>query len=446
MKKYGKALQTPEAAEMEARRLAEKRDKQREGLGAQDEKFFSNKKNVLRLIFFIIAVVVAVGSITYGVYLLIHKDPGWFTIEADTNEETPYYAAGITFNYALEGSSTEIGVQMKEIKSIYQSALNWNYKILDAHNTYNGLENIASINKKVGQDVEIGEELFDVLTYAATLSRDGAGYDVCGGVFNAIRDEIVYSEDPAARDPLFNSDYADLLKKLDSAAEAEKPATLTLDPKRMTARLDVSADMRDFIDKYEIDAPVLDLGTLRTAFLLRALAVEMKIHGYTRGYFTTDSGLTLLLPDVPDTEFCMYSRFDGDDGEESDVAVTRKSRSGSACAAFRAFGFFDGEYGFYNVKNGDKTAFRNPYMDSFDNNTVFSVMVVDDDGDIVKAAARALAIFNAESKEDVHEFFDPIKPTIFFELTDARGTVNGNTETDITVNFPRVKKYTEFVG
>jgi|GEM_PF-1561503 len=428
MRKYD-LMNTEAGMRAETERLAKRKERDDEKKtvlsdGIDDEGgFFSHRKNVVRLILFVVALGLAIYFITHAVNLMIHKDPGWYEIECDADKEVPYFSSGFTFKYEFTGSSSEIGAKMKELKSVYTEALKSNFKLLGADVTYDDTVNIASINEFRGESVVVSEALFSVLKDAEQRSAKSDAYSLTAGVFNAIRDPIVYSDTPLDADPVFDPVCEEMLSKLESIMESPDAAVLTFNESETSVRLDISGELASFMKEYEIDCPVLDLGQLREAYILKNVASVLEERGYVNGYLTTDSGLSYLLPGMKETELAMYSRVDAENGVETVVSATVKAQGGFASASLRVFNRYDGEYGFYSFEKDGKVYRRNPYMSDFDGeDAAFAALAVSEKGDVVSASYEALRSLKDGVKQKLD--FDSEEEIIpIVELADERGII-----------------------
>lgn len=428
MRKYN-LLNTEAGVRAEEERLARQRDrKKNKGVIEidDDEPFFSNRKNIIRLVLFVLAVSLAVFFMVKAVNTLIHKDPGWYEIECEVDKSVPYYSSDVTFKYEFTGSSTEIGKLMKEIKNSYSSSLKRYYMLFNAAEEYEDVVNVATVNSSRGEWVTLDETVYRSLKDA--YGRKCDAYSVTAGVFNAIRDPIVYSEEPLDADPKFNSVSAEMLSSLFTIMKKDDAATLEFDDAKCAVKLTVSDELVKFMEKWELDCPVLDLGQLRVAYLLDAVAKDLEKGGYTKGYLTTESGLSVLLSGFGRTDLAMYSVIDTEEGELTVVSATFPADGGAASASYRSFRRSGEEYGFYSFEKDGATYYRTPYMSDFDGEEkAFSVLAVSDKGDVVSAAYEALkCLRSAELDADADV-------TVLVEAIDDRGVIR-STSSDVTYN------------
>ena len=281
---------------------------------------------------------------------------------------------------------------MKELKGCYEDSLKLYYMLFDSENTYSDVVNIASLNASKGKELTVGKELYNALYDAYTRSQNG-GISIFDGVYNSLRDSLVFSENPYDDDPAVNTESAQLLAELNKVASKENAVTLTFNSDGKSVLFDLSDEYKAFLKKYGLTCPVLDLGLLHDAYLLKYTSDAITARGFKSGYLTTESGLTLIQPDVDELSLCLYDGYDEKDNPITAAGVGAKGNS--AGALVRTDKIFSDEYGFYSVRSGNKDLIRHRYMKSFDSSTdVQSVLAIDSKGDIVSAVSLALNMLN----------------------------------------------------
>jgi hypothetical protein len=229
----------------------------------KDGSFFSDKKNVVRLILFLIAFLTAVFFIAYGIYNMTNKKPGVHVIEAEYDYEVPVYSLGFTFEYTFEGSSNSIKETTVELKNCYSSSLRWIYKLLDADNIYGSLKNVAFINENAGKDVSVSDELYAILSDAWGKTQESEGYSVLSGPIRHFREMLVYGYDPEERDPINDETIKAILFKCEEMIYSGKAGALYFDEDKKTVRLEIDPAFSEFLDQNGVECPVLDLYLLR---------------------------------------------------------------------------------------------------------------------------------------------------------------------------------------
>ena len=179
-----------------------------------DKPIFAQKKNVVRLVLFIVALVIAVTAITIGVVQIGKKDPGLYEVEADPDGNLPFFDSGIRLMHYFDGSSDSIKEQMNAIKMQYTYALKKTYKWFDSKDTYLDTINLAAINQSAGQPVKIEKTLFDILSDAYEKTEKKEGYSIFAGPLVEFANNIIYSNEPYLIDVINDAENASFVEKL----------------------------------------------------------------------------------------------------------------------------------------------------------------------------------------------------------------------------------------
>ena len=326
----------------------------------QANKPLNKKQTIIRLVVFLVMLALGVTFITIGVTSLGSRDEGLQEITAPLDEEVSYYELGVSFRHWFSGSSSEIRRGVRELEEVYAAALKDAYRILDPVNTYEGWDNLATVNRNLGREVVVGRELYRVLADALERTDRGEGYSVFSGALCAEWEALRYALEPVDFDPVNDPGEAERLARLTAAtAERSNFSLELLDAESCRVRLTVSQSYLELLEELEIaDAPILDLNALKDAWKLQLVAERLEERGYDRGYLLTDSGLLLTLSGYSDGgEFCLYSR----QGEENVPAAARPIRAGSCTVQMRAFGLGE-EPGYYAVEQDGETLLRHPWL------------------------------------------------------------------------------------
>lgn len=351
----------------------------------------SGKHIKLRFVIFIIAVIVSVAAFAFAIYQITNKKTGYYEIRATNDETAPLYSSGYAFFCYIDGKSDEIKANTAKIQSLYSESLGRIARLLDPRETYEGYVNLATLNQSPGQDVKLPTELYGVLTDAIARCEEG-GFRLFDGAEKALWQELLFLEEPQPFDPVNDPDQKERMQAAWAAIlGADAPKLTVVDAASCTVRLDVPSGYREMLERYEIEAPIIDLGVLREAYSLQYLRQKLIENGITEGYLRTENGMTMLLPDTENGAVELYTFADGEARAAAAVTIGR----GAACCQLRAFSL--GEKGYYTV---DDTA-RHPYLgpDGEPSRTLLTVWTYSSRGDIVDAAAKALSLFAAKPEE-----------------------------------------------
>lgn len=363
----------------------------------------STKHFKLRMIAFILFLIVAVGAFGYGFSNMGKMEPGYYEITESADEEALLYGNGITLTCSFTGESAAIKEEKKRVEAVYSAALNRAYKLLDAYNLYDGYQNIATLNENVGQDVEVSDELYAILkdAYGKTLERQG--YNMFAGAFYAHWNEILILEEPSEFDPLLQEEEAGRLSALADRMNAKDTFSLTFSEDGTNrVRLEVSRDYRNFCRENEEKEVYIDLNLLHDAYVIEIVVSALENAGYSDGFLTTDSGLSVSLSGLRGGEYSFYSM------KENAVSSVLTIAAGQGCvfSEFRSFALSPDEDCFYTLEKEEKLYYRSPYVMADEegfHNLVLSSCVVGDEKSISGAVYLNIRIHSARSLEQLEQ-------------------------------------------
>lgn len=387
---FGKKVESNPAEPKKAKK--EKRDK--------DKIEVSEKYVGLRLALFIVAFTVAIVAFSYGVSRIIHRDEGYYDISAGKNQETPMYSVGFHLKYYFTGESAEIRNGIKQLGDVYSQALLRSYKLLDAENIYDGYSNIATLNRSIGEEVNVGKELYEVLADAVEKTREGKGYNLFAGALFEEWNAILSLEEAEAIefDPSVNEKTAERIARL-----AEMTSNLDyfdiefLDDEKYTVKFTVSDEYLNFLRENEYGTRVLDTNLLADAYRLRIICSTLEENGYKNGYAYTASGLTVSLSEHEGGEYCMYGF---NEGYSPEIIASAAVKRGSAASFLRSFPLYDGEIMYYETNGLHRCPNINAITGENGTKNIASSLALDyKTGDPVKVLYENLVDFLGESAE-----------------------------------------------
>lgn len=212
----------------------------------------SSKHVVLRTVLFAAAFVIAIGSIAFGLISYTKKTPGWQEATAILDREFPEFSTDFGALVYLEGSSGEIREQLSVFNKIYTDNLKRTYKLIDCNKTYDGYINIASLNSKLGEKVKVASELYMVLQDAYKKTEMGS-YSLFAGPLYRARVAIENADS-------YDTDFeATRINALSEKVFDLSNFTVEFYPDNYVL-IDVSPSYKAFLDKYEFETPIIDLG------------------------------------------------------------------------------------------------------------------------------------------------------------------------------------------
>ncbi len=355
----------------------------------------STKHLGLRITAFIIFLSIAVGAFAVGIGSLGQKKPGYYTVTPDSMEDTPYYAAGIKFDYYFDGAANEIKHELSALKSLYGGILHEVYMQLDAGAEYEGVANIATLNRNPGQWVAVSPELFSVLQDAARRTSLGEGYSVFAGALTAEWNSVLTLSQPEEFDPLLNAEIRARIEDASALLRGEDCPGLEFREADHSVRLTVG-DVYARVERLrEFSAAPLDLGLMKEAYTVLLVSQALADKGYTGGIFTTEGGITFVGA--------------GDDAAEADLVTLKDGRvtvagtaalpKGCALSMRRAFPTEEGELCYYTLSADGCDHLRSPLVNALTGeipDAFLSVYALSSSGtpaDAVEAAYESLRLF-----------------------------------------------------
>ncbi len=366
----------------------------------KDERFTVSTEHVgIRTAAFILVFAVAVGAFGFAFSRLGYKEPGYYEIEAPANDEAPHYRVGFSLVYRFEGESDEIKLRLRELETLYSGVLLRSYQLLDTERTYEGMVNLATLNANLGREVRVSQELYTVLLDGWEKTREGRGANLFAGALLAEWDSMLSLDDLSEFDPALHPERARRLEVL--AEETGKLAHFSLEAKESRdVTVSVSQEYLRFLEEHEYGGAILTTGRLTDAYRLEMIRNALEERGFTNGYLTTDSGLTLSLSGHTGGEYALY----GFDGEEVRRCASLPAEPHSACSFLRAFPMEAGEIMYHHIADEAGERYYHPAFSLTAGDfpgILASSCVVRYDGDIVAACYENLSLYGLTGREEI---------------------------------------------
>ena len=306
-----------------------------------------DRKNRIRLVLFILAVLIAVGSFTTWAIKLGHRESGYQTIVYENTHADVLYRTGISMIYWAEGNAADIRTLSNTVQRIYSDSLYRNFIQLDSTAVYEETENIAALNRHPGEEIRIPDRLAGVLRDALEKTGADEGYSAFAGALYDEWERLLYLDEPQNADPANSPEEAERIARIAGAVRPENGIRLTFSEGEggTTACLTVPEEYRRLAEELEISAPILDLNLLRDAYLMDMVAEDMKAAGYPDFVLFSKSGLALTAR-AKETLIVSVMK----DGE---AAATLSAAGPAASIRFAAGELRSDGYGAYTV-NGLK--------------------------------------------------------------------------------------------
>ncbi|MCR4880092.1 MAG: hypothetical protein K5906_03960 [Bacilli bacterium] len=339
---------------------------------------------IIRLIVILILFTGGIVAMSFGIKSCTTKAPGYYTIEGNSDPDVPSYDDGdVKLVFYFEGNNATSA--HKEVTNIYSEALKAGYASTSKLQHFNGYISIYDINNtNYGEEIELSSFLYYKLKDAYQYSLDYENYSI----FNApIYDywEYLFTLDKSlasSNDPLNNESSKAYLEDLVKIIQDTNNYAISFDDNKKSVKLTVSETYQNFINtRYTYRStkfPLISFNVIEEAIKVQYLIDSLKNAGYTKGYLTTNNGLSVSLGGLEDIYYNLYDY--AQDGSYRNLgSVTFKNASG--VASFRRFETVNRLYSPYYsfLKDGEKI-YRSSYINNltgyptqyFANSNVFS--------------------------------------------------------------------------
>lgn len=313
----------------------------------------SEKNIALRVVALVVLVAIALSGIGYGVYLLVHRDPGWEVIEPAPASTS--CAAEFQLTYNLGQGETPAKAESRSLNALYSQALVTAYQLFTESEGFDDICNVFYLNEHPNETVTLDPALYHAFEQIVNSGDRtiylAPAYLRYNDLFDCTFDSQTVDFDPLVSDEVA-AEYAEL------AAYANDTASVNLELLgENQVILHVSEEYRTFMSAIDCTTFV-DFGWLKNAFLIDYLAETLNDAGYTNGTLRSVDGFTRFLGDgAEEVGITLYDRV-GSDVWSPGTAVFQKV---SAAVALRDYGLTAQDNDrFYQYEDG---TIRAPYLD-----------------------------------------------------------------------------------
>ena len=309
----------------------------------------------LRWVLLVVVLLIGGTALIYGLTHSLTAEAGWRVIDSDGSAGLTC-AGDFVFQYQLGASGASAAAELKELTSLYTEAAATAYRLFDAKDEYQGVVNLATINRHPGEPLEVGETLYRALSECLA---DGARYLYLGPL---------YQDDWALAHSADDREAAEYDPGRNEAVRAYRAVaaawigdgdeiTLSLLPDRRV-RLDISEGYLAFAEDAGI-TEFIDFGWMKNAFIADYLAERIGSRGFMHGTISSYDGFIRNL----DTGEYAVNLYDRQNSRPYQVGVLRYDAPGSL-VTLRAFPVDSAhEQWFYTWADG---AVRTPHLDPAD--------------------------------------------------------------------------------
>ncbi len=245
----------------------------------------SNVKS--RTIVLIVALVVAVGAIGFGVYSAVKTDKGMQQIEVNTTDRN--CGSEFTLYYNIGSGKTSASNEKRAITKLYSALCVKAYEMFDEYAEYEDVVSVKYISNHPNEKIQVDKTLYNA--FNKMLSGTGRYiyysmvYFYYSQIFDAESD--FYAEQ---YDPYLNEEVKDDYMQICAYANSAEHINLRLYDD-YSVELSVSEQFSEFADGSDF----LTFSWLKNAFIIDYLAEELVEGGFTDGYLISKDGFVRAL-------------------------------------------------------------------------------------------------------------------------------------------------------
>jgi hypothetical protein len=253
----------------------------------------SQKNIVIRIIFFVLLVVIAVLAFYFALTGNKKYATGYQKLEANVDDSYPYLNSIVTTYMYMEGNANSIKTNLRMVNSTYTNFLRKIYALTDAANEYQNYISLGYINNHLNEEIVLDNDLYTILKDAYTKTNENKNYSIYADSLYAFWHQI-YGMDEYQKtdyDPINNSDNENYLNELVSFINDDSSVHLVFNDTNKSVKLTISIDYKTFRLNNEITDPIISLNILREAYLVKYLSNYLSESNYDNYYIESENNL-----------------------------------------------------------------------------------------------------------------------------------------------------------
>lgn len=348
-----------------------------------------------RIILIVVLVLIAIAAFAHVIINKATVASGWREIEANSSSKVNC-SQNFVFDYNLGASGLSASAENKAIVKLYTEATEKAYRVFNSRETFEGENNICSLNRNVNTPLEIPQELYSAFEKLESLS---SRYHYLAPVYADYHSLFFCGEDweTAGFDAYQNADVRAYFKEI--AAFAGNPGHVQVQLLgNNTAKLFVSEEYLAYAREYGI-AEFVDFYWMNDAFIIDYLAEIMEKSGYTRGAISSYNGFVRCLSDSREGySFFLYDTYS--EGITANAARLNYPGGTSLVHLHNMPLNIEKEIYYYQFSDG---SVRTAYLDMDDalNKTVTPVMIAtSESAGCVETLMRLLPLYAADQLDE----------------------------------------------
>ena len=318
------------------------------------------------------AIIAAV--ISFAVYFANSnkKASGWYSVPTD--ERVVNYTSDISLYYYFKNDDNS--QEFDTLRQYYTDALREAYINFDSLTTYEGFTNIASINKKIGEDIKVDELLYKTLKNAYELTLESNNFSIFEAPIKNFWNRILQLDNAYEEsDPLNNVENQELLDTLVERTNDLSNFNLSFKEDNVI-NFSINDEYKSLLKENYLDSEIISLNDLQNPFVIDYVEGKLKKEGFTCGFLADLSGNFSGFENCPESTIKLFDSSNLLDSTNfGDLSI-------SANCKISQLNRFNRDYEIikkaYLLKKGESSYLRSSYInlvDGYDSGIkVFSVV------------------------------------------------------------------------
>lgn len=247
------------------------------------------KPSKTRVAVFILLLAVGAAALSYAFYTFVNGEGGWQRISADAPN-----AGDFTLLYDVGAAGVTPAAEKRALTARYQAALNEAYEAFSTYETFEGVNNLRTLNDHPNETFTVPPALYRAFEL---LAQYGDRTPYLEPAFELYDDIFACTDDGQAAyyDPAQSPEMADWYAAVAAFANDEASVNVELVGENRL-RLHVSDEYLRFAEENEAET-LVDLGWMENAFTVDWVAESLIEGGFTHGSIASADGCTRNLDD-----------------------------------------------------------------------------------------------------------------------------------------------------
>ncbi len=265
--------------------------KKSRGTGPQIEPVESievEQKNVtLRVVLFLAFLAMGIAAIAYACTQMKSERTGWQRVEIDRKIES----CGDEFTFLYQFGTEEMTAreEYRKVEAVYEEAAVKAYQMFNERETFQGVKNVAYLNKNPNEVTEIDPTLYEALE---KITEKGGRSLYLAPIYRYYRTLFFCRSDEETRycDPFVSEEVGEAFREILEYAGNEEEIELELLGENKV-RLKVKEEyLRYAKEKDEEGFPFIDFQWMKNAFIVDYFAERMIEEGFKKGAISSCDG------------------------------------------------------------------------------------------------------------------------------------------------------------